>query len=56
MVVTWHPELSGRITILTVRNTGRLLEVANFCSAMDTLIDQDGYLVDRVFLPSGMWL
>ena len=32
------PELSGCITTLTVRNT----EVANFCAAMDTLIDQDG--------------
>ena len=28
-----HPELSGCITTLT--------EVANFCAAMDTLIDQD---------------
>ena len=32
-----HPELSGCITTLLVRN-----EVANFCAAMDTLIDQDG--------------
>ena len=32
-----HPELSGCITTLIVRNT----EVANFCAAMDTLIDQD---------------
>ena len=29
-----HPELSGCITTLTVRN-------ANFCAAMDTLIGQD---------------
>ena len=29
-----HPWLSGCITTLTVRN-------ANFCAAMDTLIDQD---------------
>ena len=28
-----HPELSGCITTLSVRNT--------FCAAMDTLIDQD---------------
>ena len=40
MVVTWHPELSGCITTLTV---------ANFCAAMDTLIDQNGYLVDSSF-------
>ena len=33
-----HPELSGCITTLTVRN----MEVANFCAAMNTLIDQDG--------------
>ena len=32
-----HPELSGCITTLSVCNT----EVANFCAAMDTLIDQD---------------
>ena len=32
-----HPELSGCITTLSVCN-----EVANFCAAMDTLIDQDG--------------
>ena len=32
-----HPELSGCITTLTVRN----MEIANFCAAMDTLIDQD---------------
>ena len=31
-------ELSGCVTTLTVRNT----EVANFCAAMDTLIDEDG--------------
>ena len=36
----FHPELSGCITTLTVRNT----EVANFCAAMDTLIDQDDSL------------
>ena len=35
--MSMHPELSGCITTLTVRNT----EVANFCTAMDTLIDQD---------------
>ena len=29
-----HPELSGFITTLTVRN----MEVANFCAAMDALI------------------
>ena len=33
-----HPELSGCITTLTVRN---VMEVANFCAAMDTLIDQN---------------
>ena len=33
-----HPEVSGGITTLTVRNT----EIANFCAAMDTLKDQDG--------------
>ena len=38
-----HPELSGCITTLTVRNT----EVANFCAAMDTLIAQDEGLLDR---------
>ena len=32
-----HPELSGCITTLTVRN----MEVANFCAEMDTLVDQD---------------
>ena len=32
-----RPELSGCTTTLTVRN----MEVANFCAAMDTLIDQD---------------
>ena len=32
-----HPELSGCITTLTVRN----MEVANFSTAMDTVIDQD---------------
>ena len=31
-----HPELSGGITTLTV-----VIQVANFCAAMDTLIDQD---------------
>ena len=31
-----HPELSGCITTLTV-----VMEVASFCAAMDTLIDQD---------------
>ena len=34
-----HPELLGCITTLTVCN---VMEVANFCAAMDTLIDQDG--------------
>ena len=33
-----HPELSGCITTLSVCN----MEAANFCEAMDTLIDQDG--------------
>ena len=37
MLATSHPELSGCITTLTVRNT-------NFCAAMDALIDQDGHL------------
>ena len=32
-----HPELSGCITTHTVSKT----EIANFCAAMDTLIDQD---------------
>ena len=32
-----HPELSGCITTLSV------CKVANFCAAMDTLIDQDGW-------------
>ena len=34
-----HLEFSGGITILTV-----CMEVANFCVAMDTLIDQDDIL------------
>ena len=34
-----YPELSSCITALTVREA---VEVANFCAAMDTLIDQDG--------------
>ena len=38
-----HPELSGCITTRTVRNT---LEVANFCAAMGTLIDQHGFNVN----------
>ena len=38
-----HPELSGGITIFTVRN----VDVANFCVAMDTLIDQDAICVIR---------
>ena len=33
-----HPELPGGSTTLAVRYT---LEVANFCAAMDTLIEQD---------------
>ena len=33
----YHPELSGCVTTLTVRNTA----VANFCAAMDTSIGQD---------------
>ena len=40
MFTTYHPELSGCITTLRVRN----VEVANFCAAMDTLIDQDDHL------------
>ena len=41
--VCMHPELSGCIIItLTVRN----MEVANFCTAMDTLISQDGLYAD----------
>ena len=35
-----HPELSDGITALTVRKS----EFANFCAAMDTLINQDGWL------------
>ena len=35
MLMLCHPELSGCITTLIVRNT------ANFCAAIDTLIDQD---------------
>ena len=34
-----HPELSGCITTLIVRN----MEVENFGAAIDTLIDQDGF-------------
>ena len=34
-----HPDLSGCITTLVVGNT----EDANFCAAMDTLIDQDEF-------------
>ena len=37
----YDPELSGYITTLTVN-----MEVANFCVAMDTLIDQDDYVHD----------
>ena len=48
-----HSELSGDITTPTVRN----MEVANFCAAMDTLIDQDNRSADtfaKVYnLPSG---
>ena len=43
---TSHPELSGCITTLTVRNA----EVANFCAAMDTLKDQDEYKYIYVIL------
>ena len=42
---TRHPELSDCITTLTVRN----MEVANFCAAMDTLIDQDVYTCARTY-------
>ena len=41
---TPNPELSGCITTLTVttfRGADIKVEVANFCAAMDTLIDQD---------------
>ena len=37
-----HPELSGCITTLAV-------EVANFCAAMDTLIDQDDFHCELFF-------
>ena len=37
---TYHPELSGCITTLIVRN----MEAANFGAAMDNLIDQDAYI------------
>ena len=42
-----HPELSGYITTLTVV----LQEVANFCAAMDTLIDQDV----NIWIPFTHW-
>ena len=49
MFTNHHPELSGCITTLSV-------EVANFCAAMDTLIDQDdeSYESQAVLFGCGM--
>ena len=36
--------------VMTFRGAGIKVKVANFCAAMDTLIDQDGLQVVNVFL------
>ena len=50
MHIVFHPELSGCITTLTVRNTGG----CKLCAAMDTLIDQDDSVL--AFLQAPLFL